>query len=173
MSLQPPVYEFVYSDYTNARLPIYDMGGAQAISSAKPAAASYLGASAYGSLILTEDEAGDYEYPMITRENGDDYPHISRIGIPPYAGGTGVAVVKKTTQSPNTYDYFTKIKDSSFKPSVKGKVITLEKNGKSCSKKTSDILTYKVIDSRVQNISPTQEQMEGVPGSKSFLFNLL
>lgn len=163
MNMDASTQELINYDYKNAVLPIYNIAGSRKINSAQWEANSYQGAMVYTNMIQERFGVWDMQH-------GDNNV-LSLISNPNNNGGSlifpnqiPIGDLENPTRIPNpprTYtqtSFFTQFGTLPYHNSSWGKAILYNINPGDCWG-NGTIYTYKTIDSRVKNISPTRQQV--------------
>ena len=150
-------------DYRNAVLPIYDIAGAKKIDTAQPDANSYKGAISYTNMIQEKFGVGDLQHgsnniwALITNpaSNGSNLVFTNQLPVWDLENPTWTVNPPKTYAQTNFFTLFTALP---YHIVNAGKAVLYSNNPGDCGG-NGNIYTYKTIDSRVKNISPTRDQI--------------
>lgn len=150
-------------NYKNAILPIYNIAGSKKIESSQTVANSYQGAIAYTNMIQKKFGVGDLQHgsnsiwSLISNptSNGSDLVFTNQLPVGDLEKPTRVPNIPKTYEQTNFFTQFGKLPYHIINA---GKAVLYSSNPGDCWG-NGVIFTYKTIDSRVKNISPTRNQI--------------
>lgn len=167
------IYELKDYNYKSSMLPIYDIWGSQAISDPEVLSESFLWHSEYASLIKVWDRYGMLEYPKYIWFvwDLDNYP--DSVYWPIKKWYRQIIGTQKIFYSYDDLDFFTQwIKRKNWLSSPRTNEIIVNKTKetnqsvatiwwKCWSKRETYIYEYKTIDTRIKNILPTPDSING------------
>lgn len=163
MNMDSVSQNLVNYNYKNAILPIYNIAGSKKIASAQADANSYKSVMTYTTMIQKKFGVGDLQHGSNTVislisnpiHNGSNLVFTNQLPVGDLDNPTRVA------NPPRTYaetSFFTQFGALPYHILSGGKAVLYTINPGDCGGNGS-IYTYKTIDSRVKNISPTRQQI--------------
>lgn len=150
-------------DYRTAVLPIYSIAGAKKIDTAQAEANSYQWAIKYTNMIQKKFGVGDLQHGsnsvgaliLDPGSNGSILQFTNQLPVWDLQNPTRIFNTPKTYAQTNFFTIFGILSSHIINA---GKAILFKVNAGECGGKGS-IYTYKTIDSRVKNISPSRDQI--------------
>ncbi|MDD3263232.1 MAG: VCBS repeat-containing protein [Candidatus Absconditabacteria bacterium] len=169
LSSDIPEYVLNQYNYKSALFPVYDIGGSLSVKTGNLSAYSSSGSKDYASLVKVNDRYGKVDYPKYIKGSVDNYPD----GV--YVSSGGYKMLSGTSriwEDYNNFDFFDIWNKTSDKGSKMWKIIDMNSlkkewkssdsmGGKCDGKREIYSYTYKTIDSRIKNTSPTPDQING------------